>query len=602
MDLHLAALQYHSTEIVHTVHDSPSSTAATDDNSSSGPHNNRSKQSSKKSRSKSAIEDVAPPVSSSNSSCSSALWRSRLLLVRSSIAAVGVVVSALPNFCHPFVARFLSATLTLEHLEDSRGGAGTGGAGAGGVSSSISAPSSSSSSFSSAQDCSVESVRADIDRCLSTIATKIPPRLTVPVLLQAAPAVLAGGHRPACRFADLLGEVWQQLDRSTVMAHLVELSTLATLLLDYRRVHGCPMTATLTHTAATSTSTSSSIAFANEVKHGMKHKKGDTASIAMDVEVDNVANSDTMSAAAASAVVRNAVAAASQQAAREVDFAAADAVMELCLKLTETELKTFLARLGEWKDLTLKKSYRKQRQKQLKAQLKLQQQQQQQGASDDASGENGAGAGAGAQLLATGEWRLYSRSVSYYSLIGTLMGKLKGLFVPTMGTLWNNAAGALSAFAASAAAYTPPPTLRVHGAAQGAAPGKGTVKAKAGKRRRRESDASDEDGESDGDDSNHSSDDSGSDRSGTGKKRKRAGSHGSNRSEEEEEEEEEEREDAEDASKRAIDDGDEEGAVLQELRLLSQCVVVAVRDCCTEDSIGMVDEVRALTLHSDLLL
>jgi hypothetical protein len=251
------------------------------------------------------------------------LWRTRVLLVRSVLSATGILVSQLSNFSHPYIPRMLSAALVLEGLSAAQ------------------------SQWPSAE---CGQVREDVDRCLSTVATKIPARLSVPLLLQCAPKLLGAGHSAASRFADLLAEVWQQLDRPTVVAHLPALSTLATLLLDYRRVFG-----------------------------------------------DQSA------------------------ASGEVDAAAADAVVELCLKLTETELKSFLVRLAEWRDVRFaskKKSH----------------------ASEGSSSSSDAV-----------DWRTYSRAVSYYALTDALMGKLQSLFIPIMGVLWSNTVEILRSFAEHAA-------------------------------------------------------------------------------------------------------------------------------------------------------
>lgn len=241
------------------------------------------------------------------------LWRTRVLLVRSTVAAVGIIIAQLSNFSHPYIPRILSATLSLENLGDY---------------------------FSERAH-----IREDVDRCLSTIASKIPARLSVPLLLQCAPSVLAYGHNAAARFADLMAEVWQQLDRSAVVGQLTPLSNLATLLLDYRRVFG-----------------------------------------------------DQSPAAA------------------EVDAAVSDAVVELCLKLTESELKSFLTKLAEWRDVKFK--------------VKV-----------TSSGE----------VDSQQEWRRYARAVSYFSLADALMGKLKSLFIPIMGVMWASAIDYLNTFAAQAA-------------------------------------------------------------------------------------------------------------------------------------------------------
>lgn len=40
-----------------------------------------------------------------------ALWRTRVLLVRSCIAAVGIIFAQLSNFSHPYIPRALTAML-----------------------------------------------------------------------------------------------------------------------------------------------------------------------------------------------------------------------------------------------------------------------------------------------------------------------------------------------------------------------------------------------------------------------------------------------------------------------------------------------------------
>jgi U3 small nucleolar RNA-associated protein 10 len=91
--------------------------------------------------------------------------------------------------------------------------------------------------------------------------------------------------------------------------------------------------------------------------------------------------------------------------ASAVDHAVGGAIVELCLKMTETELKSFLLRLAEWRDVVFTTE-----------------------AADD--------------------WRSRARSVSYYSLVDCLIGKLKTLFIPFMGHLWEHAAEQLKLFEA----------------------------------------------------------------------------------------------------------------------------------------------------------
>ncbi len=77
-----------------------------------------------------------------------------------------------------------------------------------------------------------------MDQCLSAIASKIPLRNPLPALVEVAPAVLTSGNIVACRFAELMGEIWTILDRATIVQNLNSLFLFATLMLDYRRIFG----------------------------------------------------------------------------------------------------------------------------------------------------------------------------------------------------------------------------------------------------------------------------------------------------------------------------------------------------------------------------
>jgi BP28CT (NUC211) domain len=81
-----------------------------------------------------------------------------------------------------------------------------------------------------------------------------------------------------------------------------------------------------------------------------------------------------------------------------VDIAATDAVVQLCLKLTESELKALLARMAEWRDF-----------ERLNASSE----------SDVAPHSDGS-------------WQKHSRGVSFYHLISQLSARLKSIFLPSM--------------------------------------------------------------------------------------------------------------------------------------------------------------------------
>ena len=88
----------------------------------------------------------------------------------------------------------------------------------------------------------------------------------------------------------------------------------------------------------------------------------------------------------------------------DVDDAAANAIVTLNLKFTEIELRSFLSRLAEWKDL---------------------------------SGESGEENKPEINKLGY-DWKNESRSVVFFNLVSKLGVKLKSLFIPTAGIFWDN--------------------------------------------------------------------------------------------------------------------------------------------------------------------
>lgn len=95
------------------------------------------------------------------------------------------------------------------------------------------------------------------------------------------------------------------------------------------------------------------------------------------------------------------------EAGDAVDDHVCRAVIEFCLKLTESELREFLVQLLDMKDDLL------------------------------------ADAGASPEER-FGDWRMYSRSVVFFQLLSGLNGKLKHIFVPLMGLVWQGAADHLT--------------------------------------------------------------------------------------------------------------------------------------------------------------
>lgn len=247
-------------------------------------------------------------------SSSMVILRAQSLLLRSLLSSATALIIQLPNFFHPYLQRTLSAALRVLAIS----------------------PNIQQQWHFPEADLLVH----DLDRLLKAVASKIPPRLAIPTLLEATPTILAIGSQAvdstfkfSCskRYVDMLRELWQNLDRASVIANMKDLSVLATLLLDYRSVYGDQST-----------------------------------------DMDNV------------------------------DKAVATALLQLCLKLTESELRHLLLRLIEWRDapVTTQESV-------------------------DA-------------------WRSHSRAVSFYSLILELVATLKGIFLPSMTLVWSHAAISLS--------------------------------------------------------------------------------------------------------------------------------------------------------------
>ena len=96
----------------------------------------------------------------------------------------------------------------------------------------------------------------------------------------------------------------------------------------------------------------------------------------------------------------------------KVDAAAVGACVELCLKFTEVELRSFLASLSEWKDIKIPAATNQSPEREVP------------------------------------EWKSHSRGVTFYRLVAALGSRLRSIFVPTMGMLWEQAAGAVSSLVA----------------------------------------------------------------------------------------------------------------------------------------------------------
>lgn len=272
-------------------------------------------------------ENVDPDVVS--------ISRSRVLSLRSALTACSTVVAKMPTFSHPFLVSILNAALPVHQLHE--------------------VPPSVQKSI------GLGSLSSDVTRCLSLVMRKIPPRLSVPLVLKGVPSLLSKGAVVTANLGKLLNEQWQALDRQIVLTFLNELSATSILLLDFRRAYG---------------------------------------SRAGGVE--------------------------------DVDEEIVDAVLQFCMKLTELELKRFLSRLAEWRDLESPE-----------AALDVD------GDASMTSTKKRAGAmGVDSEgaVVADSSWRRHARGVIFFRLAAALCNKLKSIFTPCMGTFWGQAKDAIAAF------------------------------------------------------------------------------------------------------------------------------------------------------------
>ena len=93
-------------------------------------------------------------------------------------------------------------------------------------------------------------------------------------------------------------------------------------------------------------------------------------------------------------------------------MAVSNSVVQLCLKFTESELKTFLSKLSEWRDYEINQKNKENLIMDLGSDLE----------SKSQSQNNNVGI----------EWRKYSKGVCFYNLISSLAGRLKSIFLPSM--------------------------------------------------------------------------------------------------------------------------------------------------------------------------
>ena len=103
------------------------------------------------------------------------IWRGKTLLIRSVLSAITSIVSDLPSFIHPFVLSILNMCLQVH---------------------------------SSMEKDDVEIVYGEVDKCIGTIISNVPPRLLIPCLEKGVGSLLSISHTAARKTCELLGELW----------------------------------------------------------------------------------------------------------------------------------------------------------------------------------------------------------------------------------------------------------------------------------------------------------------------------------------------------------------------------------------------------------
>ncbi len=301
---------------------------------------------------------------------SAALVRAHILLLRSSAVSLTGIHSAVPTFCHPYIQRTLTACLGLCASEDANN------ASSWPASNALStAPRAVYGKGYCRSEQEWAALGEDVDHCLATVASNVPPRLAIPSLLTCAPELLAKGPACATRTCDFLQSTYTALDRQAILEHIDGISEVSAYVLDYYRAYGS----------------------ATALK------------VLMNVNPDE---KDTNKAL----LLQENLVVLGEEGENRVVNSATKALVSLCLKLTEPELKGLLARFAEWRDSEAVLST----------------------ASIDVSSVPGLQERDTFQVVHRGK---YARITAYYRLLSELGRKLQSIFPPTMVPHWVHCAG-----------------------------------------------------------------------------------------------------------------------------------------------------------------
>ena len=324
----------------------------------------------KKSKASSLVEPSGSSTSSTEgiSSTSVLLYRAQVLLLRSSVASVAMIVSATPKLFHPYLNRTLSICCKIS---------------ARGLDTKL-------------PDMTV--LETECESCLSMLLSLVPVRLSAPVLVEGTwtymnscssvglpveQPVVVENDVAMNKYTMMILGYFNGLSREDVSEQLHDLCILAGLLMEYRGSFG-----------------SSSA-----------HLYGPGRSASTSLESNDTSGDEN----ALLSIVD-----------RVGDRSVIETCLELCLKLTESELKAWLHTLSTWKD--------------------------------EAPAAHVVGHTDGRVQLSVGDdavavtegaiegWRAYSRGTTFMGLLAALAVKLQSIFAPTMGLHWDTAVTCLERF------------------------------------------------------------------------------------------------------------------------------------------------------------
>ena len=190
------------------------------------------------------------------------------------------------------------------------------------------------------------------------------------------------------------------MDRQSILEHLDGISEVSAFILDYRRAYG-----STTAVRVLSKWLESEYSYDND-----------------DDNTNYTGGADTQTTHTISSIMSSELIITGESGETRVENSAVEALVTLCLKLTEPELRAFLAKFAEWRDSQAVVTST---------------------ASVEIEGYNGNGIGIGSEPLIVHRGH-YARVTSYYNLMTSLGGTLQAIFPPSLAPHWAHCADVLS--------------------------------------------------------------------------------------------------------------------------------------------------------------